>query len=89
MTSPTLTLTVALPLIFIPPSPPMVPAALSKQQARPKLLSPLDFSGEQSSGQAFLNSCILYLCLAPEQFSYDKKKIFWTLTFFKEEQATR
>jgi len=31
-----------------PPSP--APAASSKQQARPKLPSPLDFSGERSSG---------------------------------------
>jgi len=26
---------------------------------------------------------MLYLHLAPEQFSYNKEKIFWTLTFFK------
>ena len=26
---------------------------------------------------------MLYLCLALEQFSCDKEKIFWTLTFFK------
>jgi len=47
-----------------PPSP--APAALSKQRARPKLPSPPDFSGEQSSGRAFLNSCTLYLRLAPD-----------------------
>jgi len=47
-------LTVALPPI--PPSPPPVsppppvPAAPSKQQTRPKLPSPLDFSSERSSG---------------------------------------
>jgi len=32
---------------------------------------------------------MLYLCLAPEQFSYDEEKIFWTLAFFKDRQATR
>jgi len=32
---------------------------------------------------------MLYLCLAPEQFSYDEEKIFWTLTFFKDGRATR
>ena len=46
-----------------PPSP--VLSAPSKQQTRPKLPSPPDFSGEWSSGQAFFNSCTLYLRLAP------------------------
>jgi len=56
---------------------------------RPKLLSPPDFSGEQSSSRAFINSCILYLRLALEQFSCDKKKIFWTLAFFKDGRAVK
>jgi len=88
MTSPALVPTIALPLVPTP-SPfvsllPLVPASPSKQQARPKLSFPLDFSGEQSSSWAFFNSCTLYLCLAPEQFSCNKEKIFWTLTFFKD-----
>jgi len=84
---------VALPLI--PPSPPsvsppsLVPAALSKQRTRPKLPSPPDFSGEWSSGRAFLNSCTLYLRLAPEQFTCDEEKIFWTLAFFKDRCAAK
>jgi len=79
----------------IPPSPPPVsppspvPAAPSKQQTRPKLPSPPDFSGEQSSGRAFLNSCTLYLRLAPEQFTCDEEKIFWTLAFFKDGRAAK
>ena len=90
MTSPALTtapplIPVSYPLVS---SSPPVPAALSKQQARPKLPSPPDFSGEQSSGWAFFNSCTLYLHLAPEQFSYNKKKIFQTLTF-KDRRAVR
>jgi len=32
---------------------------------------------------------MLYLCLALEQFSYDEKKIFWTLAFFKDGWAAR
>jgi len=32
---------------------------------------------------------MLYLCLAPEQFSCDKEKIFWTLAFFKDGHAAR
>ena len=93
MTSPAFAPTVALPPI--PASPPLVRppspalAALSKQQARPKLLSPPDFSGKRSSRRAFLNSCTLYLHLALEQFTCDEKKIFWTLAFFKDGYATK
>jgi len=32
---------------------------------------------------------MLYLYLAPERFSCDEKKIFWTLAFFKDGQATK
>jgi len=32
---------------------------------------------------------MLYLCLAPEQFSCDEEKIFWTLAFFKNGHAAR
>jgi len=70
-----------------PPSP--VPAASSKQRTRPKLPSPPDFSSERSSGRAFLNSCTLYLHLAPEQFTCDEEKIFWTLAFFKDGRTAK
>ena len=74
-----------------PPVTPSSPAsaASSKQQARPKLPSPPNFSGERSSRRAFLNSCTLYLCLAPEQFTCDEEKIFWTLIFFKDGRAVK
>jgi len=75
------------PSLVTPPSP--APATPSKQRTRPKLLSPPDFSGKWSSRQAFLNSCTLYLCLAPDQFACDKEKIFWTLAFFKDECAVK
>ena len=32
---------------------------------------------------------MLYLCLALEQFTCNKEKIFWTLTFFKDERAAK
>jgi len=93
MTSSTPAPTIALPQALIPSSPvsppPPVLDAPSKQQARPKLPSPPDFSGEQSSGRAFFNSCTFYLHLALEQFSYNKEKILWTLAFFKEGRAVR
>jgi len=79
-----------IPMSLPPVSPPSpVPSAPSKQQTRPKLPSPPDFSGKQSSGRAFLNSCTLYLCLALEQFTCDKEKIFWTLAFFKDRRAVK
>ena len=93
MISPTPALTIAPPQAptLSPPvsSSPLVLDALSKQWARPKLPSLPDFSGKRSSSRAFFNFCTLYLYLAPEQFSYDKEKILWTLTFFKERRATR
>ena len=93
MTGPAPTPTVAPPLVTTspppvnPPSP--VPSAPTKQRTRPKLPSPPDFSGERTSGRAFLNSCTLYLRLALEQFSCDEEKIFWTLAFFKDGHAAR
>jgi len=83
------------PTVAPPPSPPPVnppspvPSAPTKQRTRPKLSSLPDFSSEQTSGRAFLNSCTLYLRLALEQFSCDEEKIFWTLAFFKDGRATR
>ena len=79
-------LTTSLPPVN-PPS--LVLSAPTKQRARPKLPSPPDFSGERTSGRAFLNFYTLYLCLAPEQFSCDEEKIFWTLTFFKDGRSAR
>ena len=32
---------------------------------------------------------MLYLHLAPEQFSYDEEKIFWILAFFKDRRTVR
>jgi len=32
---------------------------------------------------------MLYLCLALEQFTCNKEKIFWTLTFFKDERTAK
>jgi len=93
MTNPTPAPTVALPPIPVspplvrPPSPAL--AALSKQRAKPKLPSPPDFSSKRSSRRAFLNSCMLYLRLAPEQLTCNKEKIFWTLAFFKDGCAAK
>jgi len=67
-------------------SPPSTPAV---RQTRPKLSSPLDFRGEHHNSCAFLNSCSLFICLAPEQFHNKQKRILWALTFFKDGHATK
>jgi len=70
--------------------PPPVPSSLASpspapptQRTRPKLSCPLDFNGECHNGRVFLNSCSLYICLAPEQFQDKQERILWALTFFK------
>ena len=74
--------------------PPLVPSSLvslppvpTTRQICPKLSCPLDFSGERYNGHTFLNFCSLYICLAPEQFHNEQKKILWALTFFKGSQS--
>jgi len=38
-------------------------------------------------GCAFLNSCDLYIGLAPTQFADDQVKIYWVLSFMKGDCA--
>ena len=59
------------------------------QQTHPKLSCPPDFNREHHNGRAFLNSCSLYICLAPEQFYNKQERILWALTFFKGGRATK
>jgi len=69
--------------------PPPVPSPLTAQRVRPKLSSPLDFSGECHNSRVFLNSCSLYICLALEQFCNEQEKILWALMFFKGGHAAK
>jgi len=55
----------------------------------PKLSCPPDFNGERHNGRAFLNSCSLYIRLAPEQFQDEQERILWALTFFKGGRAAK
>jgi len=59
------------------------------RRTRPKLSCPPDFNGECHNGHAFLNSCSLYIRLAPEQFQNEQERILWTLTFFKRGHAAK
>ena len=66
------------------PSPPVsLPPTLPVRRTRPKLSCPPDFNGERHNGRTFLNSCSLYIRLAPEQFHNEQERILWALTFFK------
>ena len=71
------------------PLPPVPSPAPLAQRTRPKLSCPPDFNGEHHNSRVFLNSCSLYICLAPEQFHDKQKKILWALTFFKGGRATK
>jgi len=74
----------------IPNTPPLpVLSPPTARRTRPKLSAPLDFSGERHNGRAFLNSCSLYIHLAPEQFYDEQEKILWALTFFKDGHAAK
>jgi len=72
------------------PSPLVSPSpALPVQWTRLKLSCSPDFNGERYNGCAFLNSCSLYIRLAPEQFYDEQERILWALTFFKGGRATK
>jgi len=70
------------PPVSLPPAPPV-------RRTCPKLSCPLDFNGERHNGRAFLNSCSLYIRLAPKQFYDEQEKILWALTFFKDGRAAK
>jgi len=65
------------------------PPALPVRRTCPKLSCPPDFNEEHHNGRAFLNSCSLYIRLAPEQFYDKQEKILWALTFFKNGRAAK
>jgi len=83
-----------LPILNTPPPPvpsPLVspPPTQTVRRTRLKLFSPPDFGEERHNSHAFLNSCSLYIHLAPEQFHNEEEKILWALTFFKSGHATK
>jgi len=64
------------------------PTSLARR-TRPKLSCSLDFNGERHNVRTFLNSCSLYIRLAPEQFHDEQERILWALTFFKGGHAAK
>jgi hypothetical protein len=74
------------------PIPPPITSHTSSTNSgshRLKPASPSEFFGERSKGRAFLNSCDLYIGLAPTQFADDSSKIYWVLSFMKGDRAAR
>lgn len=53
-----------------------------------KPATPNDFDGARDKGRAFLNSCELYMSLAPRQFADDQARIGWTLSYMKSGRAS-
>jgi len=54
---------------------------------RLKPVTPSEFIGDHTKGRAFLNSCDLYIGLAPTQFTNDQVRIYWVLSFMKGDCA--
>jgi len=48
---------------------------------RLKPATPSEFTGDCTKGCVFLNSCDLYIGLAPTQFANDQERIYWVLSF--------
>jgi len=53
------------------------------QKSHIKPSPPQEFSGDGAKGRAFLNSCELYLQLAPHQFASEHEKVSWAYSFMK------
>ena len=52
-----------------------------------KLVTPSKFDGDRLKGQAFLNSCRLYIALCEDQFWDEQMQIHWALSFMKSRCA--
>ena len=63
------------------PSLPTSSAGRKKLFLKPSL--PSEFSGDRTSGKAFLTSCQTYICLCPEAFEDDLTKVIWAMSYMK------
>jgi len=64
---------------------PLNPLNTTTHQLKPA--TPSEFTGDCMKGHAFLNSCKLYIGLAPTQFTDDQARIYWVLSFMKGNHA--
>jgi hypothetical protein len=51
-------------------------------------MAPSKFDGSCHKGHAFLNSCELYMNLAPQQFTNETSKVHWALSYMKAGRAS-
>lgn len=70
-----------------PPQPPAEHPPPIAKDSRLKPSPPMDFDGDRTKGQTFLNQCELYFGLRPSDFDTDQVKINWTLSFMKSGRA--
>jgi hypothetical protein len=70
------------------PTPPTTPQ-VNHAGHRLKPASPSEFNSDCAKGCAFLNSCDLYIRLAPTQFADDSAKIYWVLSYMKGDRTAR
>ena len=61
----------------------------STTTSRMKPAAPSEFDGSRLKGRAFLNSCELYIGLAPSQFPSEDSKVYWALSYMKGDRAAR
>jgi len=68
-------------------SPVHKPTMGADSRNRIKPSPPPDFSGDRTKGCAFLNSCDLYIRLAPHQFENEEAKVAWAFSYMKSGHA--
>ncbi|GLB43820.1 hypothetical protein LshimejAT787_1500040 [Lyophyllum shimeji] len=66
---------------------PTQPALRSGDRLRPA--PPDSFDGEREKGRTFINSCDLYMSLAPDAFPDEQTRINWALSYMKGGRAAR
>jgi hypothetical protein len=68
---------------------PLRPAAQpTRGRTSLKPAAPSEFDGSCHKGQAFLNSCELYMNLALQQFTNETSKVHWALSYMKAGRAS-
>jgi len=71
------------------PTPSIPPSSAGRKKVSLKPSFPPEFSGDRTSGKAFLTSCQTYIRLCPEAFEDDSTKIVWATSYMKSGPANR
>jgi hypothetical protein len=65
----------------------MTSSVTMTKQRKIKLSQPSDFNRNHTKDHVFINSCMLYTSLCPEEFTNDIQQVCWVLTFMKKDHA--